>query len=181
LKTPNTQNILKRYSAIIAKELNIKTLQVENTIDLLEDGATIPFISRYRKEKTDGLDEVFITQIRDRTEQLTELDKRRETILKSIYEQEKLTPELELQLNNALTLTELEDLYLPYKPKKKTKASVAKEKGLEPLAKILMAQNNNNTAIFIAEKFIKEALVANERQLIKADEALQGTRDIIAE
>ena len=105
--------MLKRYIELIAKELGVTDVQTENTIVLLENGATIPFISRYRKELTGSLDEVQVAQIRNRLEQLKELDKRRDSILASVKEQEKLTPELEKQINNALTLSELEDIYLP--------------------------------------------------------------------
>ncbi len=164
------------YSDKISRELNIKLGQVENTIKLLDDGATIPFIARYRKELTEGLDEVVIANIRDREAQLIEIDKRKEIILKSIKEQDKLTAELEKQINDATTLTELEDIYLPYKLKKKTKASIAKEKGLEPLAKIIMAQNLNSLLADRCSLFINKQLGVNN-----VDEALQGARDIIAE
>jgi len=111
----------------IAKELSVTTAQVVSTIELLDEGATVPFISRYRKEITGSMDEVQVAAIRDRFEQLRELDKRRDSILKIIQEQGKLTPELEKKINAALTMTELEDLYLPYKQKRKTRASIAKE------------------------------------------------------
>ena len=114
----------------IAQEESINQGQVKNAIQLLDDGGTVPFISRYRKEATGGLDEVVIGKIRDRITQLRELDKRREAILKSIREQEKLTPELEKRIAEAETMTILEDLYLPYRPKRRTKARVAREKGL---------------------------------------------------
>ena len=126
----------------IAEELNIRQKQVSDTIELLDEGATVPFISRYRKEVTGSLDEVQVAEIRDRVQQLRELDKRREAILKSIKEQEKLTPELEQKINAAETMTVLEDLYLPYKPKRRTKATVAREKGLEPLAELIFAQES---------------------------------------
>lgn len=164
------------YSIRIASELNIQSKQVDNTISLFDEGASVPFIARYRKERTGGLDEVLITQIRDRQQQLIELDKRRDAILKSVKEQEKLTPELEKIINNAATLTELEDIYLPYKPKKKTKASIAKEKGLEPLAMLIMSQNLRTSLLESANKFINKKLGVND-----IDEALQGARDIIAE
>ncbi|MEX2336267.1 MAG: Tex-like N-terminal domain-containing protein, partial [Fulvivirga sp.] len=122
--------------SIVALALGINKKQVVSVVDLLDEGATVPFISRYRKEMTGSLDEVAITSIRDQITQLRDMDKRREAILKSIEKQEKLTPELEKKINEAQTLAELEDIYLPYKPKRKTRATVAKEKGLEPLAKV---------------------------------------------
>src|SRR5262245_50117533 len=125
---------------ILAQELKLHKKQVQATLTLLDDGATVPFIARYRKEATGGLDEVAITMIRDRSAQLIELDRRRETILKSITEQGKLTDELRAKILAADTLTLLEDLYLPYKPKRRTRATIAKEKGLEPLAQRLWEQ-----------------------------------------
>jgi len=167
--------MFKKYIQIISKELNITEVQTENTIVLLESGATIPFISRYRKELTGSLDEVQIAHIRNRLDQLKELDKRKESILASIKEQEKLTPELEQQINEALTLSELEDIYLPYKPKKKTRATEAKAKGLEPLALLIMAQNN----IDIEKEAQK--YVSAEKKVNNIQDALSGARDIIAE
>ena len=117
------------FSQKIAQELNLSKEYVQNVIELLAEGATIPFIARYRKEATGSMDEVLITAIRDRFKQLQEIEDRRSTILKSIHEQGKLTPELKKKIEEAQTLYELEDLYLPYKPKRKTRASVAKEKG----------------------------------------------------
>ena len=163
------------FSSLIAKELNLTEQQVENTINLLQEGASIPFIARYRKELTGSLTEVSIIAIRDRLKQLTELEKRRESVIHSISEQGKLTEELERALREAITLSEIEDLYLPYRPKRKTRASEAIEKGLEPLAKILLSQKENDI-IRLAKRFIDvDKGVANE------DEALQGARDIIAE
>ena len=118
----------------------MRDFQVTNTINLLKEGATVPFIARYRKEMTGSLDEVQIAAIRERYEKIVELEKWREVILISIKEQEKLTPELEKLVLDASSMSELEDLYLPYRPKRRTRASIAKEKGLEPLAKIIMAQ-----------------------------------------
>jgi uncharacterized protein len=163
----------KNYPELIANELGINTMQVVNTIRLLDNGATVPFISRYRKELTDSLDEVAIINIRDRASQLKELDKRREAITESIREQEKLTDELEKKLIEATTLSELEDIYLPYRPKKKTRATVAKAKGLEPLAKIIMSQKYIDLKKAAAE-FVKG-------EVNHLDEALAGARDIIAE
>jgi len=122
-------------SRLIAKELNLTEQQVENVINLLQEGASIPFIARYRKELTGSLNELSIIAIRDRLKQLTELEKRRDSVIHSVREQGKLTEELEQALRRATTLTEIEDLYLPFRPKRKTRASMAIEKGLEPLAK----------------------------------------------
>ncbi len=147
----------------------------ENVIKLLGEGATVPFIARYRKEMTNTMNEETVADIKKRLEQLDELEKRKEFVLKSIAEQEKLTPELEKNINNAETLQDVEDLYLPYKPKRRTKAEIARQKGLEPLAKLIMAQNSNDVN-GMAKRFInKEKDVNNE------DEALQGARDIMAE
>ena len=144
-------------------------------MSLLAEGATIPFIARYRKEMTGSLDEVQLTQIRDRAQQLQELDKRRETILKSLTDQGKLTPELEQRVNAAETMASLEDIYLPYKPKRKTRASVARERGLEPLAQLIMAQDGADV-IEAAQGFINP-----EKDVQDVEAALAGARDIIAE
>ncbi|MBC8112728.1 MAG: RNA-binding transcriptional accessory protein [Verrucomicrobia bacterium] len=160
---------------IIAKELQITENQVNTTVELLEAGGTVPFISRYRKEMTENLDEVQIAAIRDRISQLRELDKRREAILKSIAEQGKLSPELEASIEAAQTLTILEDLYLPYKPKRRTRATIAREKGLEPLA--LAVYNYEITDL---EAFSKN-FIDEEKGVKTTDEALAGARDIIAE
>src|SRR6202012_2989805 len=125
----------------IAAELSVTEKQVSTTAGLLDEGATVPFISRYRKELTGSLDEVQVAAIRDRVQQLRELDKRREAILKSLAEMGKLTPELEKQVNEAETRVALEDIYRPYRPKRKTRATAAREKGLQPLADLLFAQN----------------------------------------
>lgn len=163
------------YSIKIATELNIGVMQVKATLELLDEGATVPFISRYRKEVTGSLDEVAVAAIRDRVEQLRDLDKRRQAILKSLKEQEKLTPELEKAVNEAETMAKLEDIYLPYKPKRRTKATVAKEKGLEPLAKLIFEQHK-------ADLETEAAQYINEEKEVKSiEEALQGARDIIAE
>ncbi len=163
------------YNKIIASELGIREQQVEATVGLLDEGATIPFISRYRKEVTGTLDEVQVTAVRDRITQLRELDKRRDAILKSLEEMGKLSEELKEKILAAETLTVLEDLYLPYRPKRKTKASIAKEKGLEPLALEIFEQENKNP-LTLAEKFIDA-----EKGVNTIEEALQGARDIIAE
>ena len=161
------------FNKMIATALNIAVRQVENTLSLLNGGATIPFISRYRKEATGGLDEVQIGEIKERYDKLTEIAKRKETILKTIDEQGKLTTDLKKRIEACWDSTELEDIYLPYKPKRKTRAEVARQKGLEPLATILMMQRENN-------------LMARVRSFIKGEvkdeeDALKGARDIIAE
>lgn len=159
----------------IAGELSISQKQVSATVGLLDEGATVPFISRYRKEITGTLDEVQVAAIRDRIQQLRDLDKRREAILKSLTEMGKLTPELELQINEAETMVSLEDIYLPYRPKRKTRATTAREKGLQPLADLLMEQKRIDTEVEAA-KFIDE-----EKGVKTFEEALAGARDIIAE
>ncbi len=161
------------FSAIIAKNLNLREQQVGNTLRLLSDGATIPFISRYRKEMTGELNEVVIQEIQLQYEKLTELEKRKEFILKSIDEQEKLTPELKKRIQECQTPTELEDLYLPYKPKRKTRAEIAKSRGLEPLAKIIMRQIERDPET--------KAIAFVKGEVGSVDEALQGAKDIIAE
>jgi uncharacterized protein len=163
----------KKYISLLASRLGHHEWQVENVIRLLEDGATIPFISRYRKEMTGSLDEVQINHIKGEYEKLVELDKRREAIVRSVEEQDKMTPELLGRLNDAATMTELEDLYLPYRPKRKTRASVARDKGLEPLAEALMKQELRDPSAE-AEKYLSD-------EVVSIDEALQGARDIIAE
>ena len=168
-----TEIKMEIFSKMIATALNIAVRQVENTLSLLNGGATIPFISRYRKEATGGLDEVQIGEIKERHDKLTEIAKRKETILKTIEEQGKLTADLKKRIETCWDATELEDIYLPYKPKRKTRAEAARQKGLEPLATILMMQRENN-------------LMARVRTFIKGDvkdedDALKGARDIIAE
>jgi uncharacterized protein len=160
---------------VIAAELKVSTKQVEATIELLDEGATVPFISRYRKEITGSMDEVQIATVRDRFEQLRDLDKRRESILKSIQEQGKMTEELENKIKTAGTMTELEDLYLPYKQKRKTRASIAKEKGLEPLAMLMLEQ----TSIDLEAEAAK--YIDTEKGVTTFEEALSGARDIVAE
>ncbi len=171
----NKETRLMAYPEKIAKELGLQSQQVANTIYLLDNGSSIPFISRYRKELTGSLDEVQITDIRDRINQLRELDKRRESIIESIKEQGKLTPELEKQLLAVTTMAELEDIYLPYKPKRKTRASIAKAKGLEPLADMIYAQGYFDIDAE-ASKFIDA-----EKGVNSEEEALAGANDIMAE
>jgi len=165
----------EKHIQIISKELNISVQQIKSTLMLFAQGATIPFVARYRKEITGGLDELQLAAIRDRKEKLEEIDKRRESILASLEENKLLTPELKQQLEAAITLSELEDIYLPYRPKRKTRASIALEKGLEPLAKILMAQHTKEVK-GSAEKFINP-----EKRVETFEDALAGARDIIAE
>ncbi len=161
------------YVDIISQRTQLRTEHVANVIELLDGGATIPFISRYRKEMSGSMDEVQVSDVREQYEKLQELDKRRQAILKSIEEQEKLTPELKSRIEEADTLTELEDLYLPYKPKRKTRAGIAREKGLEPLAVILMKQREVNIEAKAA------GFITGEVPDVQA--ALQGARDIVAE
>ncbi|MCX6245826.1 MAG: Tex family protein [Bacteroidetes bacterium] len=165
----------EKYAAIIALELNIAAASVRNTIKLLDEGATIPFIARYRKEMTGSMDEVVIAQVRDRLNQLKDLDSRRETILKSLKEQDKLTEELEKAVQDAATMAELEDIYLPYKPKRKTRASIAKEKGLEGLAKLILAQKYDDLEAR-ARSFLNP-----EKGVNYVEDAIDGACDIIAE
>ena len=163
------------YASKIAKDLSFSDRHVAAVIELLDEGATVPFISRYRKERTGSMDEVGVAEVKDRVTKLRDLDKRREAILKSIDEQGKLTPELKKKIDAADSLTKLEDIYLPYKPKRKTKASVAKEKGLEPLAKMIFDQGLGDPEDW-AEKYLDD-----KKDVKSTDEALQGARDIIAE
>lgn len=163
----------EKYIIKISADLSVKDWQVKNTIQLLNESATIPFISRYRKEATGSLDEVQIAAIKEILSKLQEIDQRRETILKTIEEQGNLTDELKARIEQAETLTELEDIYLPYKPKKKTRATKAREKGLEPLAKIIMKQQELNIEAK-ARQFIND-------EVPDVEDALQGACDIIAE
>ena len=161
------------FAELIAKALQLQERAVANTLALLEEGCTIPFISRYRKERTGGLDEVQIAAISDRYDKLKEIQKRKETVTKTITDLEKMTPELQKRINDCWDATELEDIYLPYKPKRRTRAQVAREQGLEPLAKILMAQRERDPER-AAERFIKG-------DVKDAETALKGAQDIIAE
>lgn len=168
------ENLL-RWTEQIAKELSQALKHIRAVAELLAEGSTVPFISRYRKEMTGSMDEVMITTIRDRIEQLQELDKRREAVIASIEKQGKLTPELMGLIVNAQTLAELEDIYLPYRPKRKTRASVAREKGLEPLAQKIFEQEKLNVDDF-AKSFVN-----TEKGVADLQEALDGARNIIAE
>ncbi|HOR32945.1 MAG TPA: Tex family protein, partial [Syntrophales bacterium] len=165
-----------KHIARIAAELSLAPGRVRAVAGLLEEGGTVPFIARYRKEATGSLDEVAITGIRDRLEQLAELDKRREAILKSLEERQLLTDELKEKVNAAETMAALEDVYLPFRPKRRTRATVAKEKGLEPLAAILFAQDAATDPAAEAAAFVDA-----EKGVETVDDALAGARDIIAE
>ncbi|MFA6946183.1 MAG: Tex-like N-terminal domain-containing protein, partial [Pedobacter sp.] len=166
--------ILNNYKKI-ADELSVTVKQVQLTISLLDEGGTVPFIARYRKEMTGSLDEVQVAAIRDRMQQLNELDKRREAILKSMTELDKLSPELEKQIMGAETMTLLEDIYLPFKPKRKTRASVARERGLQELADFIMNQNSGDLNAE-ATKYISV-----EKEVLTIEDAFSGARDILAE
>jgi len=168
------ENIIKmKVTDLISSALSIKASQIEKTIELLDSGATIPFISRYRKEVTGGLDEVQIAAIKEQNDKLNELVKRKETVLKSIEEQEKLTPELKTRIENCWVSSELEDIYLPYKPKRQTRAEIARKKGLEPLAKLIMGQQKMD----VEEKAFP--YVKGDVKDVK--DAIAGASDIIAE
>ncbi len=164
---------LKIFTQLIASELHLQEHAVENTLKLLDEGCTIPFISRYRKERTGGLDEVQITAISNRLTGLQEIAKRKETVVKTITEQGKMTAELQKRINDCWESTTLEDIYLPYKPKRRTRAQVAREQGLEPLATLLMLQREPHPET-AAKRFVKG-------DIANAEQALQGAKDIIAE
>ena len=163
---------IKIFTQLIASELHLSEHAVENTLKLLDEGCTIPFISRYRKERTGGLDEVQITAISDRKERLEEIAKRKDTIVKTITEQQKMTPELQKRIDDSWEMTTLEDIYLPYKPKRRTRAQVAREQGLEPLATMLMMQRETNPQK-AAQRFVRDGLAVAD--------CLKGAQDIIAE
>ena len=163
---------IKIFTQLIASELHLSEHAVENTLKLLDEGCTIPFISRYRKERTGGLDEVQITAISDRKERLEEIAKRKDTIVKTITEQQKMTPELQKRIDDSWEMTTLEDIYLPYKPKRRTRAQVAREQGLEPLATMLMMQREANPQK-AAQRFVRDGLAVAD--------CLKGAQDIIAE
>jgi uncharacterized protein len=178
---PNADHVLR-----LAQELNVKVFQVAATAQLLAEGATVPFIARYRKEATGELDEVQVTTIRDRLEQLRAIDERRASILASLKERNLLTPALEKAINTADTVTALEDIYLPFRPKKRTRATIAKEKGLEPLAELIFAQDSATDVNVAAQACVGREYVADDGKNQKSKieniaEALAGARDIIAE
>ncbi|MBF1574928.1 MAG: RNA-binding transcriptional accessory protein, partial [Prevotella salivae] len=158
---------------IIAKSLSLTEKQVKDTIELLDEGFTIPFIARYRKERTGSLDEVQIAAISEQAEKMKELEKRKQTICKTIEAQEKLTPALKQKIEATWDAAELEDIYLPFKPKRRTKAQVARENGLEPLAQIILLQRERQPEQ-VANYYIKGNIKT-------AEEALSGAMDIIAE
>ena len=164
---------MNTFTQIIAKELNLPQQGVENTLALLDLGCTIPFIARYRKERTGGLNEVQIAAISEWNDRLKELQKRKETIIKTITEQEKMTPELEKRINDCWNATELEDIYLPYRPKRRTRAQIAREQGLEPLATLLLLQREQNP-----EQAAKRFVTGD---VTDAEAAIRGAQDIIAE
>jgi uncharacterized protein len=161
------------FAYLIAQQLNLKERAVENTLALLDEGCTIPFISRYRKERTGGLDEVQIAAISNQYERLKDIQKRKETIVKTITDLDKMTPELQQRITDSWDATELEDIYLPYKPKRRTRAQVAREQGLEPLAKILLLQRERDPER-AAEQYVKGEVKDTET-------AIKGAQDIIAE
>ncbi|MDD2284442.1 MAG: Tex family protein [Paludibacter sp.] len=169
----STNTISPVFLSILTESLHLNTCQVSNTIQLLQDGATIPFVSRYRKELTGELDEVQIEAIKEQYDKLLETEKRKETILKTIEELGKLTPELKNRIDASWNATELEDIYLPFKPKRRTRAEIARENGLEPLAKIIMKQNADKLD-YLVKSFVKD-------KISSMDEALNGASDIIAE
>lgn len=164
---------MNSFTSYISKNTGLDLHAVDATLELLQAGCTIPFIARYRKEATGGLNEVQIAQISELNDRLTTLGKRKETILKTIEEQGKLTPELKAKIEASWDQTEIEDLYLPYKPRRRTKAQIARELGLEPLANLLMFQRDP-APLQAARRFVKEGVDDVEA-------ALQGARDIIAE
>lgn len=164
------------YSKVLSQQFQIKEEYANNIISLLDDGNTIPFIARYRKEMHGSMDDQLIREFSEKLEYLRSLDKRREEIRTLIDGQEKLTDEISLALDNAETLSELEDIYRPYRPKRKTRASVAKEKGLEPIAKIILKQESKCDPVAVAEEYVDE-----EKGVANVEDALQGAMDIIAE
>ncbi len=165
------------FYQIVARDLGLRAAQVANTVELLDSGNTVPFIARYRKEATGKLTEEEIRAVEERIRYLRNLQERKETILRSIAEQGKLTPELESRINRALKLQEVEDLYLPYRPKKRTRATQARERGLEPLAQIILKQEiMSGVPEDIARPFVRP-----EKEVNTPQEALQGALDIIAE
>jgi uncharacterized protein len=181
MELPNPDHVLR-----VTQELNLKVHQVAATAQLFAEGATVPFIARYRKEATGELDEVQITAIRDRLEQMRAIDERRASILASLKERNLLSPALEKAVNAADSLTVLEDIYLPFRPKKRTRATIAKEKGLEPLADLVFAQADTTDPVVEAEKLVGHEYTADDGKNQKSKienfaEALAGARDIIAE
>ena len=167
---------MEKITKIIATELQIRESQVESAIKLIDEGNTIPFIARYRKEVTGGLSDETLRDLNDRLTYLRNLEKRKEEVSKSIEEQGKMTEEIAKSIADAVTLAEVEDIYRPYKQKKKTRATIAKAKGLEPLSIIIMLQSEKEDINKIAEKYIDP-----EKEVNTVEEAIQGALDIIAE
>ena len=169
----NTNNMDNNFAHLIAQTLNLNEDAVRNTLALLAEGCTIPFISRYRKERTGSLDEVQIAAINDENSRLSDIAKRKETVVKTICEQEKMTKELQQRIDNCWDATELEDIYLPYKPRRRTRAQVAREQGLEPLAQLLLLQRERDPE-HAAQGYVKG-------DVKDVEAALKGAQDIIAE
>ena len=176
---------MDKIAKIIASELQIRENQVESAIKLIDEGNTIPFIARYRKEATGGLSDEILRDLGERLTYLRNLEKRKEEVKKSIEEQGKLTEDISKSIEDAITLAEVEDIYRPYKPKKKTRATVAKAKGLEPLANIIMEQTETKPIEEIAKAFVNvdtvEKDVPKDKVVANVEEAIQGALDIIAE
>ena len=164
---------IKLFVKLIAKRLNLQEKNVAGTLSLLEEGCTIPFISRYRKERTGGMDEIQITAMSEQLERLKEIARRKETVIKTITELGKMTPELEMRINDCWESAELEDIYLPFRPKRRTRAQVAREHGLEPLAKILLQQREHDPEE-VALRYVGDDIAT-------PSDALRGAQDIIAE
>ena len=167
---------MEKIIKTIATELNIKETQVKSTINLIDEGNTIPFIARYRKEATGGLSDEILRDLGERLAYLRNLETRKADVSRIIEEQGKLTEEITKALEEATTLTEVEDIYRPYKQKKKTRATIAKAKGLEPLAEIIFAQKETRSVLDIAKEFINP-----EKDVNTVEEAINGAKDIIAE
>ena len=161
------------YAKMIGKALGLSERSVTNTLQLIDEGCTIPFISRYRKERTGNLDEVQITAISDAYDKLKEISKRKDTVVKTITEQGKMTDDLQRRIDSCWDANELEDIYMPFKPKRRTKAQVAREQGLEPLSLILMMQRERNIEA-AAQRFVKEGVK-------DVSAAIKGAQDIVAE
>ena len=177
---------MKTIANIIAEELQVKNNQVESAINLIDEGNTIPFIARYRKEVTGGLSDEQLRILGERLDYLRNLEKRKEEVIKSITEQGKLTEEISKAIQNATILSEVEDIYRPYKQKKKTRATVAKSKGLEPLAQIILIQQEKRPINEIAKEYInidnlsEEDKKNKDKVVASAEDAIQGALDIIA-
>src|SRR3712207_2467222 len=160
----------------LAEEFNIQLKQVNSVIELLDGGNTVPFIARYRKEKTGGLDDVVLRNLAERLTYLRNLEERKKDVIRIIAEQEKLTDELESKINKCETLTEVEDIYRPFKPKKRTRATIAVEKGLKPLAEVILSGEFTGNIEEYAKEFINE-----EKEVMTSEDALNGAKDIVAE